>query len=177
MPEPPARVFTATLYDRYQPQSLSFVFVPASSLGGGQVPRLEDLWRKLGDDAPFRREISASLLPAALASLLETTPTPFAWVDQIPQGELPVGPPITVRPQSLGFAEYVAYSESVPFEQSPLGAKSLVAIATLGANIGLLAGGIGTPLVFVTVPAGIILCTAAAVIGPELGAKITQLIM
>jgi hypothetical protein len=67
------------------------------------------------------------------------------------------------------FAEYVSYARVIPFEQSPLGAESLAAIAanavkggtvTIGATIGFIAAG-PTSLLLITVPAGIILCGAA----------------
>jgi hypothetical protein len=42
-------------------------------------------------------------------------------------------------------------------------------------RVGLIAGGV-KPFVLPTVPAGIILCTAAVVFGPALGAKVRKLI-
>jgi hypothetical protein len=76
----------------------------------------------------------------------------------------------------LGFAEYVAFSEVIPIEASPLTSKSLLTIAVgVGAKIGVIAGG-ATPLVLVTVPAGIILCTAGVIFGPALGQKLAKLI-
>jgi hypothetical protein len=69
----------------------------------------------------------------------------------------------------IRFSEYVSYARVIPFEQSPLGAESLAAIAanavkggtvTIGTTIGFMAAG-PTPLLLITVPAGIILCGAA----------------
>jgi hypothetical protein len=48
------------------------------------------------------------------------------------------------------------------------------AVAT-GAKIGLIAGG-ATPYVLLTVPVGIILCTAGVLFGPALGDKVSKLI-
>jgi hypothetical protein len=76
----------------------------------------------------------------------------------------------------LGFAEYVVFAEVIPIEASPLSSKSLVSIAvSLGAKIGLIAGG-GSPFVLLPVPAGIILCTAGVIFGPELGLKLAKLL-
>src|SRR5438128_28286 len=105
--ELPAQLYATTLYDRHQKQSLSFVFLPASSLHNGYVPPLDQLWYQLEPTATYRREITASYLPAALASLLSSDSTnPFAWVDQAPTNVVPAGAPIWIHPNSLGFAEY-----------------------------------------------------------------------
>jgi hypothetical protein len=169
--KPPGQVFSTTLYDRYQPQSLSFVFVPARSMVS--VPDLNTVKNLIDPTAFFFQTIAPSYLPAALASLLSdpTGPNPFSWAQHLSSPGH-----IWVEPNRLGFAEYVAYSESVPIEESPLKAKSVMAVAvTAGANIGLVAGG-GTPFVLLTVPAGIILCTAGVVFGQALGEKLSRLI-
>jgi hypothetical protein len=169
--QPPAQVFSTTLYDRHQPQSLSFVFIPPRSLSAG-VQLDFDVVRGLVDPAAnFFPIIAPSYLPAALASLLAepTVPNPFLWAVQLPQSPW-------IPPNSLGFAEYVAFSEAVPVEESPLKSKSLMAVAVAtGAKIGLIAGGT-TPFVLLTVPVGIILCTAGVVFGPALGDKVSKLI-
>jgi hypothetical protein len=160
--EPPDQLFATTLYDRHQPQQLSFVFIPTRSMANRFVPELSVL-----------RTIAPSYLPAALASLLSppVPSNPFSWADTPP----PVGY-VFVDPNSIGFAEYVAFSEVVPFEESPLRSKSLMTLAVAtGAKIGLIAGG-ATPFVLLTVPAGIILCTAGVIFGPALGEKVSKLI-
>jgi hypothetical protein len=171
--EPPLQFFATTLRDRYQPQqSLSFVFLPARSLKNNKVPAWNQISNLLEPFFLPPKEVSAAQLPLALASLLPTTGPlpPFAWLD------LPSGVPITIDPNQLGFAEYVAFAEVVPFEESPLKGKSPLAIAALaGAQIGLLAGG-PTPLLFITVPSGILLCTAAVVIGPHIGEWVNRLL-
>jgi hypothetical protein len=76
------------------------------------------------------------------------------------------------------FAEQIAYAKLVPFEESPLNLHSLASLAGAGAKtgavgigftIGLVAALHGTPLVLVTVPAGIVICGAA--IGAAEGLK------
>jgi hypothetical protein len=173
--QPPAQVFSTTLYDRHQPQSLSFVFVPARSMKDGVPKDLYGVKDLVDPNAYYVREIPPSYLPAALASLI-TMPShaqanPFSWAEQLPSPGT-----IWIHPNSLGFAEYVAFSEVIPIEASPLTSKSLLTIAVgVGAKIGVIAGG-ATPLVLVTVPAGIILCTAGVIFGPALGQKLAKLI-
>jgi hypothetical protein len=171
--QPPAQIFATTLHDRHQPQELSFVFIPARSMPDGFVPELSAIKDLIDPNANFLRTISPAYLPVALASLLPPSApsNPFSWVDVLP----PAGS-IFVHPNSIGFAEYVAFSEVVPFEDSPLRSKSIMAVAVAtGAKIGLIAGG-ATPFVLLTVPAGIILCTAGVIFGPALGDKVSKLI-
>jgi len=169
--EMPARYFATTLYDRYQQQSLSFVFLPARSLRNGVVPAWDQISRTFG---PTSKEIPATHLPLALASLLSpagSTP-PFSWIDQLASGAS-----ISVDPNKLGFAEYVAFSEVIPFEESPLKGKAPLAIAaTAGAHLGFIIGAAHPPLLLITVPSGILLCTAAAIIGPSVGRLVTGLL-
>jgi hypothetical protein len=170
---PPAQLFSTTLYDRHQPQSLSLVFIPTRSLAVGISRDLNSVKDFVDPNANFFHTIAPSYLPAALASLLvlAAAPDPFSWAQQLP----PPGQ-VWIDPNSIGFAEYVAFAENLPFEESPLKSKSLMAVAVAtGAKIGLIAGG-ATPFVLLTVPAGIILCTAGVVFGPALGEKVSKLI-
>jgi hypothetical protein len=171
--QPPAQLFATTLYDRHQPQQLSFVFIPARSMANGLVPELNAVKDLIDPSAHFFRTIAPSYLPAALASLLSppAPANPFSWADALP----PAGS-VFIHPNSIGFAEYVAFSEVVPLEESPLRSKSLMAVAVAtGTKIGLIAGG-ATPFVLLTVPVGIILCTAGVIFGPALGDKVSKLI-
>jgi hypothetical protein len=171
--QPPAQLFATTLYDRHQPQQLSFVFIPARSMANGFVPELNAVKDLIDPNAYFFRTIAPSYLPAALASLLSplAPPNPFSWADALP----PAGS-VFIHPDNIGFAEYVAFSEVVPLEESPLRSKSLMAVAVAtGTKIGLIAGG-ATPFVLLTVPVGIILCTAGVIFGPALGDKVSKLI-
>ncbi|HET8863902.1 MAG TPA: hypothetical protein VFM94_11715 [Solirubrobacterales bacterium] len=71
------------------------------------------------------------------------------------------------NPELIEFAEYAAYGSVVPFEHSPLGGDSLGNLlasgsgAGIGAGIGLMVAGGPTPLLFITVPAGMIICGSA----------------
>jgi hypothetical protein len=74
------------------------------------------------------------------------------------------------KPEYFEFAAYLAMTPVVPFENSPLSAESLGNLLTkaggygVGAYIGFITGGT-TPLLFITVPAGMVICGAAAGIG------------
>jgi hypothetical protein len=124
-------------------QQLSFIFIPARSVSGNFLTDLNAIKDFIDPVANFFRTIAPTYLPAALASLISSPAplNPFFWVDMLP----PEGS-IWIHPNSLGFAEYVAFSEVVPVEESPLRSKSLMAAAVAtGAKIGLIAGG-ATPL-------------------------------
>jgi len=170
----PAQLFSTTLYDRHQARQLSFVFIPARSFPNSFVPDLNAVKDLFDPNASFVNIIAPSYLPAALASMLAqpATPNPFSWAAALPQAP----GQIWIDPNAVGFAEYVAFSESLPIEESPLRSKSLMAVAVAtGAKIGLIAGG-ASPMVLLTVPAGIILCTAGVIFGPALGEKVSKLI-
>jgi hypothetical protein len=172
--KPPAQIFSTTLYDRHQPQQqLSFVFIPTRSMLNQYLPDLDGAQNLVAPTANHFYTIPPSYLPAALASLLSKSaePDPFWWAaTQPPPGQ------IWIDPNSIGFAEYVAFAELMPIEESPLKSKALIAAAAAtGAKIGLIAGGT-TPFVLLTVPAGIILCTAGVIFGQALGEKVSKLI-
>jgi hypothetical protein len=169
---PPAQCYWTTVFDRYQPQSLSFAFLPVRSLVSDDIPRLDVIATILEGQLLTPGEIHPWHLPTLLASILldgtQQDPSKLSM-------QLAYGGPAWVDPKRLGFAEYVSYSDVIPFEESPLKGKSLMSIAgSAGVTIGLIAAH-GTPLVILTVPLGILLCTAAAELGPELGKKLPKL--
>jgi PASTA domain len=73
----------------------------------------------------------------------------------------------------LRFAELMSFERIIPFEESPLELESLAKLATtasgagLGAYIGFVVFGT-SPLLFIAVPAGIVLCCAARGLGQGL---------
>jgi len=81
-------------------------------------------------------------------------------------------------PELLGFAEQIAFTDLIPFEESPINLVSLASKAAtlakspiaLGAFIGVVAGGTSVFLL-VTVPAGIILCGTAAAFAKVVDAR------
>jgi hypothetical protein len=188
--EPPAQLFSTTLYDRYQPQSLSFIVVPKSSLKNATDLDVNQVWNLLGPDVSPPKDISAHHLPLALASLLSPVLSPmqlpgdpFAWVDALHHS----GSPVTIHPNHLGFAEYVSFAEVIPFAESPLEGKSLMSTAvesaimagvkagvTVGgtAAAGIAATGGPTALIFLYGALGIVVCTTAAVTAAAIGVGI-----
>ena len=169
----PAQYYWTTLLDQYQPQSLSFAFVPTRSLSGNDIPPVDLSAHVLEGQLLSTQEIQPWYLPALLAFLLRN-PNSLQAVSEL-SDQLTYGGPISVDPQSLGFAEYVAYTDVIPFEESPLKGKSLMSFAAAaGVHIGMIAAG-GHAIVVLTVPLGILLCTAAAELGPELGKRLPRL--
>jgi len=131
------------------------------------------------------RSIPASSLPQAIAGMLradyEEAEFQELQAKALLDHVLPVSPPAPVVPTDtklLEFAEHVAFSPLVPFEESPLGLVSLASKAAalskngvaLGAFIGVVAGG-ATPLLLLTVPTGIILCATAVAFAKVVDAK------
>jgi hypothetical protein len=168
---PPTQIFSTTLYDRYQPKQVSFIFIPKHSLKDQNIPELDAIQKVIEPYANVSY-IPPTVLPAALSSMIANPREPNPFREIVPR----VPGQLSVDPNSYGFAEFVAYSEVVPFEESPLRAKSLMAVAVAaGSKIGSIAGG-ATPFVLVTVPTGIILCMVAVEFGPALGDKLRRLL-
>lgn len=127
--------------------------------------RFEELVRELTDQKP--NLISPSQLPLTVADCLARS----SRDNQQPRGmdvRRMAGPPNRDQvEQHLGFAEILTLAPVVPFEQSPLSLDSVASLITkasgvgLGAYAGFVVGG-ASPLIFVTVPAGMIVFGAAA---------------
>jgi hypothetical protein len=64
-------------------------------------------------------------------------------------------------PHHSSFSSELLSSSRVPFEESPLTSKSLAALTTFGATLGLALAG-PTPVAFIYVPAGIVLVVVSA---------------
>ncbi|GAC1464484.1 MAG: hypothetical protein NVSMB70_10510 [Chamaesiphon sp.] len=105
-----------------------------------------------------------SALPYAIALLLHEQNTEAVL------NTFQYGPRLDYPPDLIEFTEYVAYAKVIPFEASPLGSESLATIAAtasplaIGAFLGFTAVGAG-PLLFLAVPAGIIICYVAQGVG------------
>lgn len=104
------------------------------------------------------------LIPALGACLAGTPPERIVELSR----ERSQPQPSQFAPQEfLDFAEYIVLARLIPFAESPLGIASLGSIiatgsgGAIGAFVGIAVVGAATPLLFVTVPAGIILCGAA----------------
>jgi hypothetical protein len=75
-----------------------------------------------------------------------------------------VGPERRLRRRGPStFAQYAAYAPVIPFESSPLGAKSLADLVTAGGGVGAALGSYATgdPILLVVAAGGVIVCGAA----------------
>lgn len=115
-------------------------------------------------------EVSASNLSRCLAILLSgavLTDEFEKLLISASSGQIEVREGMTVVAASdLRFAEIVVFDDVVPIEQSPLKAEALVTLVTkaTGAGLGAFAGFVAfgdSPLLLITVPAGMIICGAA----------------
>lgn len=107
------------------------------------------------------------LIDAALGRPLDTFDWPFEpyFVERYLSGRR--GPR---RGGPSEFAQYVTYAPVIPFESSPLGPKALSDLATAGGGVGVAVGAYasGHPILLLAIPAGIVVCGAAAGIADAL---------
>lgn len=85
---------------------------------------------------------------------------------------------IDVEQEFIDFAESLAYAPIIPFEASPLEGEALGTIVGsfgVGATVGFIVAG-PSPLLFITVPAGIIICEAARGAGSGLRQRLYDLL-
>ena len=115
---------------------------------------------------PLSGPLNASELPYAIASLLlRDEPEDVAQHFDLVRKRLPVF--IEDHPQVLEFAEHVTFANVIPFEHSPLSGEALARLlsarsgAGIGVGVALMVAGGPTPLLFLTVPAGMIICGSA----------------
>src|SRR5262249_26103848 len=104
----PAQYYWTTLIDQYQPQSLSFAFIPSRSFPNNAPRSLKIIRDTFPAETLPVPEIQPWHLPLVLASLLRTYDYPYHHIDLLRQ--LSYGQPVSVQAHELGFAEYVAYS-------------------------------------------------------------------
>ena len=144
--------------------SFHYVVVPVRSFPEGELP---EAWELAGElDLDWRYEVATvSDLPLAIVQVLRDEDLgDFEEARRAPERE---------------FAETLAFGEVVPFELSPLGAESLAGVVlkgggiAAGAAVGIASGG-PTPLLLITVPAGMILCGAAAGVAAALEQGLRQ---
>ncbi len=160
----PTQLYETTIYDRDGGQAFSFVTVPARSLVPTRTPSfVQELAQELSirpADAPGRLldPLEAWSLPFFLdvsMGLREGTES-FGWVS------LPVT--VATAPPSP-FAQYLTYAPVVPFESSPLAAKSLAELIVGGGASGAVGYVSGHPFLVLYVAAGIVICRGAHGLG------------
>jgi hypothetical protein len=147
--------------------AFSFLVVPSRSFPDGDTPPADDLTHSLEIYDAEQLEPSALALLTGVVALLRSSNATSGWREEL--SERTHDPYVPERE----FAEIVTFGEVVPIEHSPLGAESLAGILTKagGGAVGLIVGVAssgGTPLLLLTVPAGMILCGAAAGIASAL---------
>jgi hypothetical protein len=183
-----SQVYETSVADRASGHALRFLIVPHRAFTAAiqhDDPSPKDaLESVLGLQAI--RPISPAALPLAIAGMLQADADDpslqrlqaEAVLDHLLRTAPPLTPPAGPDAETLAFSEHVAFSALVPFEESPLALVSLASKAAalskngvaLGAFVGVIAGG-ATPLLLLTVPAGIILCASAIAFAKEIDAK------
>jgi hypothetical protein len=162
-----AQVYETTIYDRESGQAVAFATVPARSLPQAETPAVEyvarafDLRPLEGTRARMARiePVEPWSLPFLLDALLGRFP-PFPYYFDPLEPDRP-------RRGPSPLAQYLAYERVIPFESSPLGAASLASLVTATSTAGAALGyhATGDPILFLTVPAGIVVAGAALGIG------------
>jgi hypothetical protein len=155
------QLFETTIYDSDSNLEGRFVVVPRLAYGSmpENIESFHILAEKLG--LQMEREIRPSGLAYGLARCFLNEDPEF---HEMIQGKRPVSPEFV---ESVKFSEVLAFAPVVPFQRNPLNLEALASVITgatgvgLGAFAGFVIGG-GSPLIFVTVPAGMIIFGAAA---------------
>jgi len=173
----PNQFFETTIADEDSQLAATIVVAPFGRREGGalynyQQP-LESLGNLLGSEYVQSTFLlsSPSQLPNVLAALLRR-PAELASSDSLGQPQIASQQSWAQAEEGFGsealaFADYVVFANVVPFESSPMALESLASIAAGGSIIG--AGAAigfalvaGSPLIFLAVPAGIILIGATS---------------
>lgn len=164
-------LFFVTVPRRSLPE---FIFELEGSQGASNLPLEDVLPDQLGVQPLLRIESSA--LSGAIAALVSESPDLYQPIYDTSWEAAKhfylqnfVSNPSLLRlsPAKQEFVDYLVASPIVPFENSPLGAASLFDIVTkasapgIGAYIGFVVSG-NSPLLLITVPAGMVICGAAS---------------
>jgi hypothetical protein len=155
-------------------RAVHFLAVPHRSFDETHSSRLAQDGRGLLEEMGFSvlKRISPTEIPNAIAQMVsaDTSEDANALRTELALDRITDPTAASRDDEELrAFAEYVAFANLVPFEESPINLVSLAGKAAstakspeaLGAFIGVLAGG-ATPMLLVTVPTGIIVCAAAS---------------
>ena len=162
--------YETTVAERGTGRQFRFVGFPKRAVAPGDMADVLASASEVVDRLELQNlgRVAVSQLPQVIVALLQAeeanvsenlaTVTAFSQLLQ----------PSVAEAGIMAFAEQLAYSDLIPFEQSPLSLVSLVgqiasaskSSATLGAVVGLLAA-TGHPILLVTIPAGILICGGA----------------
>lgn len=173
----PFHVFEASIADRDTGLGAHFISVPQR-----YMPRIDghpsELLQNLGLQEIVRIPPDAHIIYAMFALLKYNSELPATITDARSENEWVRFARAfdnlqdlarQIGPRDREFADYLANAPLVPIQHSPLEALSLDNIVKtggtgVGAYIGIVVAG-GTPLLFITVPLGMIICGAAAGVG------------
>jgi len=163
------QTYETTILSESSKHALHALIVPRRSFAGeNRGIKVDDVLSSLGLQRLMVPSIEASDLVNALAVLLspsvDYTKKTAYLVSVLQDTPLGVTPPTT--PTDRTFAEQAVFDSLLPFEQSPLSLESLgkLVVSASGAGIGAYAGFVlagPTPLLLITIPAGMIICGAA----------------
>lgn len=160
----PTQFYETTIYNRDARRGFTYVTIPARAVPDVTLLEVESVGDSLGFERILRVEpIEQWSAPFLFDAALGRYPDfPFAF-DFPFIFERGAPPPRRGRGPS-DFAQYLAYERVVPFETSPLSAQSFASVLGAGGGVGGAVGyyATGDPLILVAVPAGIIICGAAA---------------
>ena len=173
------QIFETTVFNDKTDVEGRFLVIPA--LAVGDLPSTQEAYHSFADDTlgfPEIDEIDHGRLVDAFASCIAADENSEfkAWLDNRASRE-PVEPE---RYQAhLEFAKYLAFSPVVPFRRNPLDLEAVASLVTsasgagLGAYAGFVVGGV-SPLILITVPAGMILFGTASGIAQGLEAGLRE---
>jgi len=174
-------MYETTLTDTESSLVFKYIVLPSRSIPKTKNPVTDNL-AALGLKDPI--PISTPLIPLVLTALLvsEEANNVRANLAELFTKESMNVPFELMRSDAYLFAEHLAFSRVVPFEQSPLELDSIVNLVTnasgvsVGAYVGFVTVGV-SPLLFLTVPAGMILCGAAAGVAKALEEGLQERLM
>ena len=167
-----SQIFETTIFNDETNDQGKFLVIPAMVVR--DLPNSREAYHRFADEnLGFETitEIDHGRLVDAFASCLSADKDPEfkAWLDDRSSRE-PISP--ENYDNDLEFEKYLAFSPVVPFRHTPLNLESVASLVTsatgvgLGAYAGFVVGGV-SPLIFITVPAGMIIFgTAAGVARP-----------
>jgi hypothetical protein len=150
-----AQYFDTTIAERRLGSAIRFISVPARAVSVPDTLLSPNAAMDVLGFVSFGRLASIDELSAALAEMVTS---------QIVEGG--------ESSEAANFTAYCLNKPLIPFEQSPLDLTSLTGLLTasgvgIGAFVGYVAAG-GTPLIIITVPAGMVICGAAAAVAKGL---------
>lgn len=167
---PLVQTYESSISDALGNWGFSFLVIPRRSLEVHQLST--DFTAVCGeldlDSVQSQSELDPLFLPFAITAILLAEKTEMSAIEIFDTPLSQLEPSLQdEHDRAFVFAKDAAFADVIPFEQSPLEATSLVSTLIKGGGTGVgafigwvLAG--PTPLLLITVPAGMILCGAAS---------------